>query len=92
MFLKEYESFNKIGVEPQRSYYIPFAQNDKPKTIYNIIDRKSSSRFVSLDGNWSIKEHKMLDTVDINENLTENINVPSCVQMWGYDHLQYINA
>ena len=48
--MKEYESFERIGVEPHRSYYIPFAPNDKIKNKFGIIDRRSSSRFVSLDG------------------------------------------
>ena len=48
--MKEYESFKRIGVEPQRSYYIPFGENDKIKKKFGIIDRRSSSRFVDLDG------------------------------------------
>lgn len=52
---KEYESFERIGVEPHRSYYIPFAENDKIKSKFGIIDRRSSSRFISLDGMWAIK-------------------------------------
>jgi len=53
--VKEYESFERIGVEPHRSYYIPFAETDKIKKKFGIIDRRSSSRFVSLDGVWQIK-------------------------------------
>ena len=50
--MKEYESFERIGVEPHRSYYIPFAHSDKIRNKFGIIDRRSSSRFVSLDGEW----------------------------------------
>lgn len=89
--MKEYESFERIGVEPHRSYYIPFANSDKIRNKFGIIDRRSSSRFVSLDGDWQIKQHNHVSEVDINEKLTETIPVPSCVQMHGYDHIQYLN-
>ena len=52
---KEYESFERIGVEKHRSYYIPFAETDKVKNTFGIIDRRSSSRFLSLDGIWQIQ-------------------------------------
>ena len=89
---KEYESFERIGVEPHRSYYIPFAENDKIKSKFGIIDRRSSSRFISLDGVWSIKQHRNIAEVGLNEELVEEIPVPSCVQMHGYDKIQYINT
>ena len=89
--MKEYESFERIGVEPHRSYYIPFAPNDKIKNKFGIIDRRSSSRFVSLDGVWQIKQHNHVSEVDIHEALTETIPVPACVQLHGYDHTQYLN-
>ena len=44
--MKELESFKRIGVEPHRSYYIPFAENDIVKTKFGIIDRTKSSRFM----------------------------------------------
>lgn len=37
---KEYESFERVGVEPHRSYYIPFLETDKVKYRYGIVDRK----------------------------------------------------
>ena len=89
--MKEYESFERIGVEPHRSYYIPFAETDKIRNKFGIIDRSSSSRFVSLDGVWEIKQHKNVEEVVLNEELTEKIPVPACVQMHGYDHIQYLN-
>jgi hypothetical protein len=53
---KEYESFERIGVEKHRSYYIPFAETDKVKHTFGIVDRRSSSRFLSLDGVWQIQQ------------------------------------
>ncbi len=88
----EYESFARIGVEPHRSYYIPFAETDKIKTVYGITDRRSSSRFVSLDGVWQIKALRSVHEGDVNEGLENTIPVPSCVQMHGYDQTQYLNV
>ena len=89
--MKEFESFKRIGTEKHRSYYIPFCENDEIRTKYNIIDRESSSRFMSLDGTWQIKAHEHVEDFNLNDELTETIPVPSCVQMQGYDRLQYIN-
>ena len=90
--MKEYESFERIGVETHRSYYIPFDAGDKIKKKFGIIDRRSSSRFLSLDGVWQIKQHNHLSEVDIREELTDSIPVPACVQMHGFDHIQYLNT
>ena len=90
--MKEYESLARIGVEPHRSYYVPFAETDEGKTRYGIVDRTKSSRFTSLDGGWQIKQHENVEKADINEELTGEIPVPSCVQMHGYDRPQYINT
>ncbi len=89
--MREYESFKRIGTEPHRSYYVPFLESDKPKRKFSIIDRNSSSSFISLDGKWLIKQHDNLDSVNVFEDLDRTIPVPSCVQMHGYDHIQYIN-
>ena len=90
--MKEYERFERIGVEPHRSYYVPFAETDNIKRRFGIIDRKASSRFLSLDGLWKIKQHNSPSEVLLNETLTESIPVPSCVQMHGYDQIQYLNC
>ncbi len=90
--MKEYESFERIGVTPHRSYYIPFAETDTVKTKYGIIDRTSSSRFLSLDGTWQIAAHSCLKEVDVNEPIFSSIPVPACVQMHGYDQIQYLNV
>ncbi len=91
MTMREFESFDRIGTEPHRSYYIPFAEADTIKTKYGIQDRTSSSRFFSLDGTWQIKQHSHVEDFDLCETLPDEIPVPSCVQMYGYDHIQYIN-
>lgn len=91
MTMREFESFDRIGTEPHRSYYIPFAEADTIESKYGIQDRTSSSRFFSLDGTWQIKQVAHVEDFDLYEELPDEIPVPSCVQMHGYDHIQYIN-
>ena len=90
--MKEFESFARIGVEPHRSYYIPFAEEDEIGQIHGIQDRTTSSRFLSLDGIWQIKQHDHVEDFCLEEALNEEIPVPSCVQIHGYDQLQYLNT
>ena len=89
--MKEFERFDRIGTTPHRSYYIPFAEGDTVRTKHGILDRTSSSRFTSLDGVWQIKQLDHVEDFDVNEMLGESIPVPACVQMHGYDHIQYLN-
>ena len=90
--MKEYEKFERIGTTPHRSYYIPFAEKDVIRTKHGIQDRTSSSRFMSLDGVWQIKKLDHVGDFEVNENLEDRIPVPACVQMHGYDRIQYLNT
>ena len=90
--MKEFEKFDRIGTTPHRSYYIPFAETDKAGEIYGIVDRTTSSRFMSLDGIWQIKAHEKVEDFVLNETLDSEIPVPACVQIHGYDYIQYINV
>jgi len=89
--MKEYERFDRIGVEPYRSYYIPFAETDTVGTVFGITDRTTSSRFLSLDGVWQIGALDRPADFRLDAPLSGAIPVPSCVQMHGYDRIQYIN-
>ena len=89
--MKEYQSFDRIGTMPHRSYYIPFAEDDAVKTKHSIIDRTSSSRFTTFDGVWQIKQLDHVEDFDVNDMLGDSIPVPACVQMHGYDNIQYLN-
>ncbi|MBE6649076.1 MAG: hypothetical protein E7614_06100 [Ruminococcaceae bacterium] len=90
--MKEFQKFDRIGTTPHRSYYIPFSENDIVRTKHGILDRTSSSRFTSLDGVWQIGQLAHVEDFDVNERLHETIPVPSCVQMHGYDQIQYLNS
>ena len=76
--MKEFERYERVGTMPHRSYYIPFAPGDTAGTVHGIIDRSTSSRFLSLDGNWQIKQHDHVEDFDVSEELTDTIPVPSC--------------
>ena len=89
--MKDIQKFDRIGTTPHRSYYIPFAENDVIGRKHGIQDRETSSRFISLDGTWQIKQFAHVEDFDIKAELDSTIPVPSCVQMHGYDHIQYIN-
>ncbi len=84
--------YKRMGAEKVRSYYVPFSAEQEISFKNGIVDRLASDRLFSLDGEWQIKEHACLDSVEIEENLTEKIEVPSCVQLKGYDQIQYINS
>lgn len=89
---REYETYERVGVESPRSYYIPFSQSQDFAFKHGILDRSASERFVSLDGEWQIKAHEDISGVELGEKLADKIPVPSCVQMHGYDKIQYINT
>lgn len=88
----EYETYERLGVEPPRSYYIPFGENQEFVFVHGILDRTKSNRLISLDGEWEFKAHEDIAEVELSEKLTDKIPVPSCVQMHGYDKIQYINS
>ena len=90
--MNENQSLERIGTKAHRSYYIPFAAQDAPAYHHRIIDRRSSSRFTSLDGNWKIAQYESAQEVDIHKTPNRSIPVPSCVQLHGFDQIQYINA
>ena len=92
MNLEFITSFDRVGTLPHRSYFIPFAPTDEVDECFGIINRHSSSRFISLDGEWQIRQYQRPDEVDLDSELTDTIDVPSCVQMRGYDMINYLNA
>ena len=90
--MKEHLKFDRIGTMPHRSYYIPYRVDDEIRcNAYGIAERSASSRFMSLEGLWQICQHDHVEDFDLCEPLHETIPVPSCVQMHGYDHIQYLN-
>lgn len=86
---KYFEKNENINIEPYRCYYIPFLNTD----VFSY-DRTESGKFVSLNGEWNIKKfNSFYDVPDdfLSEEMSEVIPVPSCVQFYGYDKMQYVN-
>ena len=46
---REYESLKRVGLEENRSYYIPYGQEQKFAFKNRILDRKQSNRFISSE-------------------------------------------
>lgn len=88
MLEKYYERGESIGLEPLRSYYVPFGREQKFSTR-----REDSRRFMSLNGTWKIHKYEsVLEADHFWENDPESeIPVPSCVQYFGLDQFQYSN-
>lgn len=86
---KYYEQSKAINVLPTHAYFIPF---DDKNMVYE--NRRKSKRYQDLNGMWSVQEYKsILDVEDdfyINEP-KDKIEVPSCLQIHGYDQMQYTN-
>lgn len=86
--IKYHETDKCVGVEKPRSYYVPF---EKDAAWSN--DREDSKRFFSLNGKWKITPYESVNAADgfwLNEG-ENDIDVPSCVQYYGYDYFQYTN-
>ncbi len=90
--VKKLSSYNRINAEKPRAYYVPFSEGQSFAFSRYILDRKASNRFISLDGEWCIAEYSRPELVDIEKEPIDKIPVPSCVQMHGYDKIQYINC
>lgn len=90
MLKKYYEQTGAINVLPTRAYYVPFANKSD---VFE--PRRKSERYLDLNGKWNIREFKSVYDVpdDFYTVTPENeIDVPSCVQYYGYDVFQYTNV
>lgn len=95
--VKYYEDPQKlhINTEPNRAYFIPFSSEGDALSK----DREASDRFINLNGdNWSFSYYKNIYSVpedfmkpEFIDDSFDNITVPSCWQMLGYDYHQYTN-
>ena len=86
--LKYHEQPDTVGAEKPRAYFVPFASGQARS------ERREDSRlFRSLNGKWKIRAYEsVLDAENFLSDKPEaDIDVPSCVQYYGYDHFQYTN-
>ena len=84
-----------VGTEPDRTYYIPYFKAGG----FDITERESSDRFISLNGVWSFSYFESIYDVDedflrpdFDDTGFHPIHVPSCWQNEGYDRHQYTNV
>ena len=87
---KYYQESKTINVMPTHAYFIPF---DNKETVYN--DRRTSPNYQDLNGAWKVQEYEsILDVADdfYLNTPTDDVEVPSCLQLLGYDQMQYVNA
>ena len=78
-----FEDTECVGVLPTRCYYVPNSPGD----------RRESKSVSFLNGEWLMSEYpSFLDVPEDFYNFTphDRVPVPSCVQMLGYDRMQYI--
>lgn len=94
---KYWEDLNilQIGRERPRTYYIPYAD----ETSAHSSKRASSPFFQTLNGSWKFRYYRSVQ--DVQEKFYEEsydamawdeLIVPSCWQVQGYDQLHYTNV
>ncbi len=87
-----HESFKNLHVNTlsDHCYFIPFAKGEDPYAL-----RENSSEFQLLNGEWDFRFYESFDKIDDKQILLDEfdstINVPSCIQLLGYDTPQYVN-
>ena len=86
---KYYEQSKSINTVYPHAYFIPF---EKKESVY--ANRRTSEFYQDLNGVWKVQEYKSI--LDVSDNFylnapTDDIEVPSCVQLHGYDQMQYTN-
>ena len=88
-----HEDFNNLHVNTleEHCYFIPFAKDEDAFAL-----RENSSEFESLNGEWDFKFYESFaeleDTQILLDEFDSKINVPSCIQLEGYDYNQYVNV
>lgn len=90
MLKKFYEQTGAVNVLDTHAYYIPFSDKE---SVFK--PRRESDRYLDLNGKWKIAEYESVLDVADDFYLTEpqsEIDVPSCVQYYGYDRFQYTNV
>ena len=83
------EQMQSFGLCAPRCYYVPFGARQKEAA------REKSDRFVSLNGEWSLRAYRKLEDIGedfCEQNLPDKVTVPSCLQYSGYDYFQYTNV
>lgn len=101
---KDWESYEIVEKNTllERSYYIPFSEEDKSFINFNSTissQREISQRFLLLNGNWKFKYYESPDKIprniceqDFNIYDWDEIPVPSNWQLFGYGKPHYTSS
>ncbi len=92
MILPNYHQNTEIlhlGTCPNRSYYIPCASKEEAVAEN---PRTASSRMQLLNGTWDFRYYASVQDLEaLPETGFDQIPVPSCWQILGYDQIQYVD-
>lgn len=88
---REYEHNDRVNTLPFLSYFAPYPIDQDFQFIDKIIDKKKSELYIDLNGKWMFRQYIGYNDVSLENELVDEIEVPCCVQMKGYDYIQYTN-
>ena len=84
-----------VNTLPRKNYYVPFHTDDLFETL---TERTKSEYFHNLNGDWDFKYFTSVNRIekayweDDTELSYDQIPVPSCWQLYGYDQIMYTNT
>lgn len=91
MCFHENTQYLHVNTMEEHCYFIPFRKEEDP-----FEPRENSGLFELLNGEWDIRYYDsfydMEDTQFLSGSYANKINVPSCIQLNGYDAPQYVNT
>lgn len=94
MTCHEEPSILHAGCLPAHAWFVPFSDKDLEEGRDPFGRKETSSRFESLNGNWSFRYYD--SAIDLEDDFTDQkftgkMPVPSNWQLHGYDTPQYVN-
>src|SRR5699024_8594310 len=84
-----------VNTLPRKNYYVPFHTDELFETL---TDRTKSEYFHNLNGDWDFKYFTSVNRIekayweDDTDLSYDQIPVPSCWQLYGYDQIMYTNT
>ncbi len=91
MYFHENPEYFHVNTLENHNYFIPFRKGEDAFSI-----REESGEFELLNGIWDFKFHEsfydMEDEFLTDSKYSSTIEVPSCIQLKGYDKPQYLNV
>lgn len=85
-------TFLSKGREKERAFYIPFESLESARKYQDNFENEKSDRFFSLCGEWDFQYVKEICDEFYEDEKWDKIEVPSCIQMLGYEEPYYTNV